>query len=389
MPYIDPDVVSDETTAAEVILASLAEQIPGWTPSEGHVETALAEAVAIVTATIGQLLRDEARDAFSGFAESILGIYRRAEGVATALSRWDMVDDAGYLIPAGSVVVIDSPDGTPIAFATLGDHQVPAGVTYLDGVPVAAVEPGVDANGLSGPGRAFEQVPGATGVALTTAAAGGTDAEALADFVARAADRARRLHAIPITADDYAALALDHPSVARAMAVNLLDPANPPAGSDPPSSGGHLTVYAIDPDGEALAAPALAELDALLTGGDRPLNVQVHAAAPTYTTVNVAVTVWPEPNADEAAVTAAVETAVRDLLDPARWAYDQNAAGLWRPPTRNAERQITALMVAHRAASTAGVAGVSAATVNAGAAVTLTGFAPLPRAGTVAVSIAA
>ncbi|WP_217913249.1 baseplate J/gp47 family protein [Miltoncostaea marina] len=387
MAYLDPEVVSDEVTVAEAILTRIADQIPGWEPSEGHVETAVAEAMAMVAATIAALLKDEARDVYTGFAANILGIARRPEGVASASSDWSMTDDAGYLIPDGTHVYMRRPDGEMVAFASVGDVTVPAGQTSAAGVPLVALEAGPQANGLVGAAEAFDQVVGVASVTLTTVASGGADAETIEAFAERAADRARRLRAIPITVDDFAAMTLDHEAVARAMAVNLLDPAAPPAPGDDPASGGHVTVFPVDVAGLPLSPADAAEVAAMLTGPERPLNVIVHVEEPTYTTVDVAITFRLEPGVDGPAMEAAVAAAISDYLSPATWALDEAAPGRWRPPD-DAARVIRHFDIAHVADSLAGVAGVVTCTVNGGTSVTMTGWAPLPSPGTIVATAA-
>jgi len=385
--YLDPDVISDEGAVAEAILAAVADQIPGWEPSEGHIETALAEAQAIVTATVAALLKDEARDAYSGFAQNILGIARQAEGVAGAVSDWTMVDAGGYLIPDGTQLIMDSPTGEKVGFATVGDVIVPPGDSSVLGVPVVALEAGPQANGLIGAAVAIDPVVGVASAALASVSAGGADAETIEDFVARAADRARRLRAVPITVDDFAALALDHESVARCMAVNLLDPDDPPGSGDEPEAGGHVTVFPIDVAGQPIAGADIDEVEALLTGDERPLNVMVHVAEPTYTEVDVAISVRLEPGADPDAMATTVEDAVRAHLSPATWAIDATEPGRWRAPQTTAERTIRHFDIAHVADSVPGVAGVTACTVNGGTAVPLLGWAPLPDPGSITATV--
>jgi uncharacterized phage protein gp47/JayE len=388
MTYLDPEIISDEGAVAEAILASIADQIPGWEPSEGHVETALAEALAIVCATVAALVKDEGRDVYSGFAEAILGISRQAEGVATALSDWAMVDDTGYLIPDGTQVFMRAADGSLVGFATVGDVTVAAGDTSAPGVPVSALEAGPAANGLTGVAAATDPVLGVGSVLLTTVSSGGADAESLADFLTRAVDRARRLRAVPITVEDFAAMALDHESVSRCMAVNLLDPTDPPGSGDDPDEGGHLTVFPIDEAGQAISAGAADEVEALLNGEERPLNITVHVWAPSYKTINVAITVRLTEGAEESAMQDAVEAAITAYLSPATWALDEEAAGRWLPPRTISERTIRSFDVAHVAALVPGVVSVSVCTVNGASSVFMPGWAPLPTPGTVVASVA-
>lgn len=392
MTYIDPDLIVDEGTTAEAILAAIADQIPGWEPSEGHVETSLAEALAVVSSTIAVLLRDEARDAFSGFGEAILGVPRRTAEIAQAFSTWAAADDVGYSIPDGSQFVMDGPGGVRIGFATVGPAVIPNGQTSVANVRVVALEPGAIANGLTGAAAAIDPIPGIVGVTLTTETAGGADDEPIAEYADRLADRARRLRTVPVTADDYAAIALDVAGVERAIAVNLLDPANPPAGEDPPASGGHITVYPIDEDGDPVAQPVADAVEALLMGDERPLNVTVHVAEPTYTEVDVDVEVRLEADASEVEMEPLIAAAIAEHLSPATWARDDDAPGRWRQPPTASDLQVRDYEIAYVVRSVPGVERVLSLTVDEaggstpGPTLDLDGFAPLPRPGTITVT---
>lgn len=386
MTYIDPEVLVDEGTLAEAILAAIADQIPGWDAAEGHVETSLAEAMAIVASTVAVLLRDEARDAYSGFGEAILGIPRRTAEIAQTFATWTAGDDVGYLIPDGSQVVMDGPGGVRVGFATVGDRVIASGQTTATNVRMVALEPGAQGNGLSGPAVAFDPIPGIVGVELTVESGGGGDDEPIEEYADRLADRARRLRTVPVTADDYAAIALDVPGVARALAVNLLDPGNPPAPGDPPEAGGHLTVFAVDEAGEPVASPVAAEVEALLMGAERPLNVTVHVDDPTYTEIDVAVEVRLAEGATEEEMEPLIAAAVAEHLSPATWARDEGAPGLWRMPPGLSDLSAHDYEVAHVVRLVPGVDRVLSVTLDGGAVVNLAGFAPLPRTGEIVVT---
>ena len=373
---LDAELIRDETLLAEVIIAGIAERIPEWEPSEGSPEVDLSEAVALVLGAIAELVLDEERRAYEGFGANILGRPRGNGQVAYATSTWTFTAPGDYVIPDGSEVILDAADGTPWAFATVGDHA--ASGLEATGVQLVALEPGAGANGLEGEGREFEALAFVEAVELTSPASDGADPEELEAYLDVIADRARRLKVVPIDVDDYAAIPLDHPAVARCLAVRLLDPADPPAGSDPPDSQGHVTVFPVDVEGEPSSAPVKAEVIELLEGVDRPLAVTVHAESPTYTSLTLAVSIRLEVDADPDLTVAAVEAALEAAYDPAQFGRDERAPGLWRGPTSTAERTVWHYDVAHVADGVYGVAGVTAATVNGGASVLMTGWAPLP-----------
>lgn len=382
MTYLDPDVVSDETAVAEFILASLADQIPGWEPTEGSPETAMGEAMGVVSATIATLLKDEERNNYAGFGSLVLGLARGGAGTASALTTWTFsANPDGFTIPAGAEALWDSPlTGDPIAFATTGDVYVPPGVLVAANVPLVALEPGEDANGVIGEATEFDNLDvGVTSVAMVVESAGGAAEEPIEDYVNRVVDRARRVRAIPVTADDYAAQALDIPEVDRAVAINLLDLPNPPAPGVAPSSVGHITVYPITSTGQPLAGPPLAALIASYNTDDRPLGVKVHVGAPTYTDLVVHVAVRFTDDADEPTVLAAVEDAITAYLRPEAWGLDEDIGGRWHLPTHAVDRPVREYDISSVAQTVDGVAGVTNVTINGTDVVDMPGYAPLPN----------
>ncbi len=384
MAFTDPAVIQDEVGAADVVLTEMAARLPdGWEVHEGSPETSLAEAVGVLAATVATLLTDEFRDVYSGFANAVLGLSRQSAGPAVAAATFTMVNDDGYVVPAGTLVTVSAPDGRPVTFGTLGDWVVEAGQTVIAAVPVASLEAGSDQNGCTGTAILETGVPGVASVALSTVSAGGADEEPLQDFIDRAARAARRFRQLPITTDDYAGLALDHPSVGRALAVNLFDATDPPTWPAAPAAGGHVTIFVVDDTGQALSGPLMADVLEHLDTPGRVNNVVVHVAAPTYVEVDVAVSVWPADGFDEGDIVDAAQAAAQEYVSPGRWARDDAAPGLWLPPELAAERRVTAIGVAHAVASVRGVGGVATCTVNGGASVDLAGWAVLPTPGDV------
>lgn len=383
--YIDADLIDDETAVAEAILAGIADRlnaalgldpdVDGWVPDEGQPETHLAESVGIVLATACALVKDRERVNYQGFGALILGMDPLPAEPATAYATWTFNAVGDYVIPDGSELVLDAVDGTPVAFATVGDVVVSGAAAAVD-VEVVAIEPGAIANGLVGPAREWEPLPFVTAVEITIAASGGADEQTTDAYLDAIARRARRMKVVPVVTDDYAEQALDNPSVARAVAVRLLDLTAP---TDPPAAEGHVTIFAADVDGAAVSAAVKDELIADMQGEDRPLGVTVHIGGPTYTNVTLDVSVRIALDADEAVTVQAVVDALTARYNPASYGVDDSAPGRWRAPTTAAQRTITALDVANVAGDVQGVVGVTAATVNGGASVALDGWAPLPQ----------
>lgn len=383
--YIDPELITDETATAEAVLSGTADRInsalglaedEAWEAQEGSPETSFAEAVGIVIATACAMVQEQERNDFASWGELILNTPRQAAEPATGVARWDFSDASVHLIPDGSEFVLDAPDGTPVAFATVGDVTSDGTSASVDNVPITALEPGMISEGLSGSARDFEPLPGVIGVAVVIPTSGAADEETRDDYLDRIVRRARRMKLVPIVTDDYADTALDHPAVGSAMAVRLLDLDNP---TDPPAAGGHVTVFTRDAAGAANTAADKAEVLALMQGTDRPLGVTVHIGDPTVTNLTVAVSIRLSTGADEPATVAAVQAAIDTAYDPATFGIDDDAPGRWRPPRNDAERTINAYDVASVIDDLPGVEKIEAVTINGAASVTLNGWAPLPN----------
>ena len=382
--YIDAELLTDETAVAEAILAGIADRLnsalgleddEGWEPEEGSPETAFAEAAGTILATVAQLVQEDERDDYEGFGTTILSVDRMTAEPAVGYSTWSFNAAGTFIIPDGSELVLDDPTGTPIGFATVGDVEV-TGTEAVD-VQIVALEPGAEGNGLDGAARDWEPLPFVTAVTVTTTTGGGQDEEDRDAYLDRVVRAARRLKDVPIVTDDYADAALDVPGVARAVAVRLLDLTAP---TSPPSSQGHVTVYVADEAGNACSQAIKDEVLAEMMGTDRPLSVTVHVGDPTYTNITaVAVSFRLEVGADHDATIAAVTDALTSYLSKATYGLDDTAPGRWRPPLTTVERTITNYDIAGAVDDVVGVKSVTAASINGGASVQLTGWAALPN----------
>jgi hypothetical protein len=140
-----------------------------------------------------------------------------------------------------------------------------------------------------------------------------------------------------------------------------------------------VTVFIADDAGLNLPQPVKDEVEASMMGDDRPLSVTVHVGDPTRTDITIAVSIRLDVGADHDATVTAVQDAITAAYGPANYGLDPDAPGRWRVPATTPERTITAYDVAGVIDDVEGVGRVSAVTVNGGASVTLTGWAPLPN----------
>lgn len=356
MTYVTPDVIDDESAVAEGILASIADQFDGWQPAEGHVVTSLSEAIGIAIAVAAVVLKAEALDAYLGFGQRMLRIDRGDATVATCVSTWAFDTTDEVTIPAGTEAELALPDGTTATFIVPSDTVKPDGTSTLTGVVLESVEAGPESNGATNPAES-DDLTNVLAVTIDAPASGGSDAEEPEDYANRVEDRARRLHLIPITAADHAAFATDVAGVARATAVNLLDPAHP--GVD---TTGHITIFAVDAEGAALSGPVATALQSYFDSIDRPLNVTVHVEPPTFVALTITATIRLADDAP-AGTAAAAEDAISARLDKAQWDADPSADGGWAAIRAT---HITIFDVAAAIDDIEGIVGVETVTINGG-----------------------
>lgn len=336
MAYIDPELIDDETQVAEGVLAALADTLgtpdQPWEASEGHVETAQAEAFAIVAATIAALLLEREREDYAAFGENVLEIARDPATVATVLATFTLTapSDGTATVPAGYTFVLATPDGEEHAFALAEDLVVPVGETVADAT-AQALDAGPDPNGATGDPLTNEPVEREdhailASVTVTTLAGGGADEQERDEYNAEVVRRARRLSALPIAPEGYADYMLDAPAVGRALAVNRQDPATAPA--DAP---GHVTIFIVSPAGDPPTGPELAEQQAYIDDLETVRGTTAHVVAAGTVDADIVIAFRKSADYTAGEAEAAVEAAALAALSRAKWNYDENAAGLWNP----------------------------------------------------------
>jgi hypothetical protein len=143
---------------------------------------------------------------------------------------------------------------------------------------------------------------------------------------------------------------------------------------------------AVDPlTGQTLDQELLAYLQA-----KREVNFLVYLIDPTYTEVDVTVTVLASPNQNLTALQAAVVTAIQNFLSPALW-----GGGIFQPPEWTNTPTVSLLGCAQAILAVTGVSFIAVGGLEmclhggslASTDVILPGDAPLPQPGTINVTI--
>lgn len=378
--YVSDPIIVDPDELALEAFDYLRSNIAGWEPADGNLDVWLIESIAQIAAQVAETAADVPEAIFRTWGEKLVGVVAGEAAPATGTATFALIDTiGGYKIPAGTAIALRAAGGDLVVFSTFAEATVPVDAATID-VAVVAQEPGVAANGLSGLADLGDPLDFVQSVTLTAATSGGTDAEAQDVYDDRLADELRLLAPRPILAADFATLAKRVSGVARATAIDNYIPAGP--GDVPPAQTNAeraVTVVLADATGEPVGPGAFAEVEALLEAS-REVNFVVSVLDPTHVTIAVAFTATAWPGFDTEAVEANAVEALKAYLSPANWGQpnvgDQRA---WVN-----EPVVRYLEVAQVLNSVEGLRYIGTLTINGTSAdVTMTGVAPLPRAGTI------
>lgn len=356
----EPDLVN---ASIQYVQAAL----PGWQPRVGNTEMVLIESLALmlgVEVLAIELLPGRLQEQLM----RLFGVIRDPGSAAVGRVQITVTNSAPVqIIPAGTRFRfgIESTGETVDVFA-LEQTSIITSESLTGQVNVIAATTGTAANGtLAGTLlNVVDPLPFIESVVLVTAMSGGKEVEADAPFYGRAAATLSRLTTTLVGPDTFQYAALQQPGVGRAKVFDNYDPAAPGA-----TSYGHVTVAVADLNGAALSSDGMAAIENWLTS-QALASLSVHVIAPTYTTVDLTVTVQAVPGYTTAQVQAAVTAVVSAWINPVSWDWSSTVS----------QYQLVAVL--------AGASGVQKVT-SAPADIALTGKAPLPILGTLTVNVTA
>jgi hypothetical protein len=370
--YIVAPVAADPNEIARDVFTFLAANIPGYVPAEGNLDALIVEGVAAKVAEAMATAGGVTTDIFRYFGQSLVGLPPIDAAPAHMATTWAVNDTLGYVIPAGTVVSHAVTGDRRQLFFTPTPVAIPPGNSTVT-VDLVAVESGTDGNGLP-PASLVLAVPLSfvSSVVSTSTTSGGADAEDTDAYLNRLSDELRLLSPRPILAADFSTLARRVPGVARALAIDGLDPVANTLGNER-----MVAVAVVDVAGAALSADVKAQVRSLLQAR-REVNFVVSVIDPTFTAISVAYVGQVLPGANTSTVTNDINAAVAAYLDPSTWAADSSPVE-WRPKSTVRLFEVAALIN-----SVVGFDFLTSLTLNGGTAdVVLTGRAPLPTPGTI------
>lgn len=300
----------DVNDIRETLHARMGEQLPGWQPIPSSPTTAILGALATVSAEGRDALQARIRGELMDLIGFLFGSPRETGTPASSTVTFTAADALGHEIPAATSVWLGD-----VEMETVTDAAIPVGSTSIS-VAVQTVEPGAQANGADDTGVAletstFDWLAETNPVALDAPLALGTDAETDGEYLARLADELAIMSPAPILPASFAVLARRHPAVGYAWCLPGYN-----ASTNTPGVPLHVTLVVAGPAAEALPQQVL---DSIRTGIAALLlsDVVLHVISPTYVPVSVTATLVCRPGWDPAAVAAAGEEHLAQVLSPA------------------------------------------------------------------------
>ena len=210
-------------------LAAIAQQLPGWQPSESHIEVLLLEQMAAMVAEAATVASSVPLAIFS-YMGTLVGITPQQGSFSTAQTTWTMIDNAGYSVPGGTIVGYNILGNQIYQFQTVSTFTVPPGSTSTasGAILIQSLLIGDQYDNLDPLTYPFltliSSLSYVVSVAPTTTTAGGTSVETTTAYLDRLSNELQLLAPRPILPQDYASMARNVTGVARAAAYSGVNP---------------------------------------------------------------------------------------------------------------------------------------------------------------------
>jgi Baseplate J-like protein len=380
VPYVPYPITTDPDRLLEDAYSYLEFNVPGWAPAVGNLDVWLLEAMSRMVAEARDIAADVPDTIFRRLGNDLYRLPPQDATAAVATATVTLEENvSGYNIPAGLTFAVTDELGVPRGFQIEAEAFVPA-PDLTHEVSVVALETGPFYNGLGPTNEAvmLDSWAGIVSIQLSSTSSSGTDAETDGEYMSRLSQRLVLLSPAPILPQDFALLAMEHPAVGRAVAIDGYDPG-------PPITTGNARTVAVvvaDSFGLALSTTAKDEVEDMLEDY-REVNFIVNALDPTYTDINVTASVVPVSGYDPVSMQQEVADALRAYLSPANWGSPAGSGGMFGDPYPWVnETKVRYLEITTVINNVPTVNYIVSCTVNGGTAdITMTGAGPLPNPG--------
>lgn len=317
--YVSVPIETNPNALAQLAFVRLQQRFPDWTPQDAQLATWVISVIALQAAEVRDVASDVPAAIFRYFGKSLLNLPPIDAAPAATSVTVTMKDNAGYTLPAGSLVAgLRDPNGILRGFQNTIDIVIPPGntATPAGGVSLTALEEGADASGLGNNGSILELVTSLERVAsvvATVTSSGGTDVESDDNYLIRLAADLQLQAPRPILPRDFAIFAKNISGVGRALALDGYD-----AVAATSNNARTITVAVADVNGLSVAGSVKTAVQAYLQAS-REVNFLVYVIDPSYTTIDVQwdVTMW--PGYVDATVRANISAKLQAYLNPNRW----------------------------------------------------------------------
>ena len=344
------DALGLPTTQAamlQIALTALQAQFPGYVPSAADLEWVMAQIIASWAADAAQLCTQGATEIFEQFGTQLLQLPVETGTPAQTSVTVTAVDGSGYTLPTYTQINLTL-SGVQVGFQTAQQLTIAPGQT-TGTVAVIAVASGTAFNGAGNPASPISQINWILGISASASASNGVDQEDPDAYLQRLVNTLQLLAPRPITASDYATLAVnftpasdtDQEEVGRATAIDGYDPALGTIVNGVPyltsAVGGagntygnerEVTICITDSFGNPLNDDTAAAVGAYLSSL-REVNFVVNVVSPNYTAIYVTVTVGATAGYAPAVVQANVQAAILNYLNPTAFGLPQGAISGW------------------------------------------------------------
>lgn len=316
--FIDYPIKTDPDDLLSDFIAELRTFWPNWEPNEGSLLYRAAAALCRIIATGTDVAALVPSELFRTVGGSLFKILPNDGTQSAADTTWMMIDNAGYTIPAGTVVSIEG-----VLFETISDAVVPNGTAVITPVAIRSIDDGAATANLGTAGgevRLEEGLAFVLSVTQVGPSAGGGDPETQDEYTVRLVEALSLLTIIPVLAPDLPKVARTVSGVFRATVLDNYDASTSTAGVP-----GHATVGLQDDAGGIVPSGVKDDVTTLLTAANRRLiNAVIHVVDADYTPVDVTVNGIVYPNADIPTVEANVQAAIAAFLDSTAWGRSQD-----------------------------------------------------------------
>ncbi len=232
MAFVDVELsTSEEQLAREALekLVALIEEkgVVGWEPSDADLEVILLGVIAMMALNVATVASIVPPAIFRAFGTQLIKLAYNEGAAATVSTKWTIAPEAAVrTIPAGTTI-----EAGGLGFVVLADTEVPSEATSVT-LNVAAVERGAEYNGIVGVAQQSNPIDWVLEVQLIGESSGGAEQESDEEYLDRLAAALKLQAPRPITAANFAEMALDVPSsivptgvvVGRATSIDGYNP---------------------------------------------------------------------------------------------------------------------------------------------------------------------